>query len=136
MATGLPQTHIPAFDATTDLSSQATKWKKWIARLEVFFIAHAINDSARKKAILLLYAGETVTDIYDSIPDAEKEPAEGEDAYEKVKSVLTTKFDKTINLDFEINQFRSCVQKQGQTLDQYYSQLCKLASTCGFDNIK
>ena len=136
MATGLPQTHIPAFDATTDLSSQATKWKKWIARLEVFFIAHAINDSARKKAILLLYAGETVTDIYDSIPDAEKEPAEGEDAYEKVKSVLTTKFDKTINLDFEINQFRSCVQKQGQTLDQYYSLLCKLASTCGFDNIK
>ena len=134
MATGLPQTHIPAFDATTDLSSQATKWKKWIARLEVFFIAHAINDSARKKAILLLYAGETVTDIYDSIPDAEKELAEGEDAYEKVKSVLTTKFDKTINLDFEINQFRSCVQKQGQTLDQYYSLLCKLASTCGFDN--
>ena len=130
----LPQAQISPFDPDGDLSSQSTRWKKWVSRLDTFFIAHGIESSERKKAVLLLYAGEAVNDIYDAIPQVEKNPEEGEDVYVKAKAVLSAKFTINVNTDFEINKFRNCKQKPMQTLDQYYSELCKLASTCEFDD--
>ena len=127
----LPQAPISRFDPDGDFSLQ---WKKWVSRLNTFFIAHGIESSERKKAVLLLYAGEAVNDIYDAIPQVEKNPEEGEDVYVKAKAVLSAKFTINVNTDFEINKFRNCKQKPMQTLDQYYSELCKLASTCEFDD--
>ena len=54
----------PAFD-TTDKSSVGQRWAKYIARFQNYMTAMNIEDPARKKAILLHFAGEEVHDIFD-----------------------------------------------------------------------
>ena len=135
MATGLPSIFIQPFDVLGDPTTQTARWKKWVSKLQNFLVAHNITDADQKKSILLLYAGDQVSDIYDIIPDADKALGENEDAYEKVVALLNLKFKSKTNLDFEINRFRQCVQKPNETLDQYYSELLKLASSCNFHDI-
>ena len=54
-----------AFDYA-DKADAGPKWEKWIRRLELLFTGMNINDSGRKRALLLHYAGETVFDIYEA----------------------------------------------------------------------
>ena len=93
----LPQAQISPFDPDGDFSSQSPRWKKWVSRLNTLFIAHGIESSERKKAVLLLYAGEAVNDIYDAIPQVEKNPEEGEDVYVKAKVLKKSTSSETVS---------------------------------------
>ncbi|CAC5426706.1 unnamed protein product [Mytilus coruscus] len=57
---------FPSFDIETDKSNAGPRCKKWVDRLENFFIGLDIDDEDRKRALLLHYAGERVYDIYDA----------------------------------------------------------------------
>ena len=45
------------------------RWHKWIAKLQNLLCALDIKTDARKKALLLHYAGDDIFEIYDSMTD-------------------------------------------------------------------
>ena len=60
MASALPI--FDPFDIHAD-GAIAQRWRKWITRLENLFVAAAITDKKRHRALLLYYAGEEVCEI-------------------------------------------------------------------------
>lgn len=86
------------------------------------------NDDKRKWALLLHYAGEHVYDI----DNAEK--GTSGDTYKETKEVLSNYFAPKKNIQVEIFTFRSCTQKDEQTLDAYVTELRQLAKHCNFEN--
>jgi hypothetical protein len=57
MATKL--THLappPAFDAESDKSSLAQRWKDWRERFDMYLLAANITDAKQKRALLLYVA--------------------------------------------------------------------------------
>ena len=65
MATALPQ--IPSFSVHENASD--IRWRKWINRLENMLVGMDITDDNRKRALLLHYAGEEVSDIFETLVD-------------------------------------------------------------------
>ena len=59
-------------------TSMATTWEEWTSTLEIFFIASGINDTKRKKALLLYLVGKELQKIHRSLNDES-------DTYEKAK---------------------------------------------------
>ena len=66
IASALP--HFDPFDIHAD-SAIAQRWRKWIKRLENLFIAAAITDKKRQRALLLYYAGEEVCEIFETLAE-------------------------------------------------------------------
>ncbi|KAK3088256.1 hypothetical protein FSP39_016655 [Pinctada imbricata] len=124
---------FPTFDFESDKSNAGPKWDRWIGRLENLFVAIKINneegDDARKRALLLHYCGERVYDIYMA------EKGESDETYPASKKVLEDYFKPRKNTQMEIYQFRLCKQKQGQTLDEYVTELRRLSKDCEFQDV-
>jgi hypothetical protein len=60
---GTKLTHLvppPAFDAESDKSSLAQRWKAWRERFDMYLLAANITDAKQKRA-LLLYVADTGT---------------------------------------------------------------------------
>ena len=146
MAAALPD--FPAFDINAEPTSLSQRWQKWTSRFENLITALDIKDPARKKALLLHYAGQDVHEIYDTlpIPTAEPEPASTteqtsstppvtQDAYQKAKTALDEYFMPKKNVDYETYVFRQAWQKPGETLDMFQSRLRQLAATCDFTDV-
>ena len=137
---------FPSFDAEIDRPDVATRWTKWLARLENLFVALYITDDKRKQALLLHYAGEQVHDIFDAESSSQARPAAtpstsstsstssatAPDSYAGTVNVLTTYFAPKRNVQMEVYVFRSCKQKPGQSLEAYVTELRALAQTCNF----
>ena len=64
MAAALP--HFDSFDVHAD-GAVAQRWRKWIKRLENLFVAADIKGKKRQRALLLHYAGEEASEIFDSL---------------------------------------------------------------------
>ena len=92
MATAIPS--YKPFNIHAD-GAIAQRWRKWIKRLENLFVAAAIGDKKRQRALLLYYAGEEVSEIFDTLPDM------GED-FETAKTKLNEYFDPKKNVEFEL----------------------------------
>ncbi|XP_062585044.1 uncharacterized protein K02A2.6-like [Saccostrea cucullata] len=88
-----------------------------------------IDNGERKRALLLHYAGETVYDIY------EAEKKNSEPTYEATKGILKKYFEPKKNTQMEIYKFRTYKQNEGQSLDEFVTELRKLAKTCEFQNV-
>ena len=86
-----------------------------------------IKDTTRKRSLLLYLAGPDVEKIFETIPD------NGE---EKEYDVAATKLAPKKNIMYEIHLFRKAQQRQGETIDQFYTRLCQLAKTCEFADEK
>lgn len=92
MALAIPQFKL--FDIHAD-GAIAQRWRKWIKRLENLFVAASISDKKRQRALSLYYAGEEVSEIFDTLPDT------GDD-FETAKTKLNVYFDPKKNVEFEI----------------------------------
>ena len=125
MATAIPQ--FEPFDIHAD-GAIAQRWRKWIKRLENLFVAAAISDKKRQRALLLYYAREEVSEIFDTLPDT------GDD-FETAKTKLNAYFDPKKNVEFEIFTFRQAKQNPVETMNSYHSRLRQLATTCEFTDV-
>ena len=108
---------FPSFDYETDKSSAGPRWRKWLGRLEKLFVAMALardEDDSRRRALLLHYAGERVYDIYN------------------IDKYFDKYFEPKTNVQMEIFNFRSRVQRPGESLDDYVTELRSLARNCNF----
>ena len=70
MAQALP--HFPWFDLDSDLTSIGSRWEQYIRRFENLLVAVDVTDDARKKALLLHYAGEKVQDVFETFHNHDK----------------------------------------------------------------
>ena len=68
-------------------TSMAATWEEWINTLEMFFIASGINDTKRKRALLLYLGGKELQKIHRTLNDET-------DTYEKAKELLDLYFNK------------------------------------------
>lgn len=123
---------FPTFDYDTDKSNTGLRWPKWLDRLENLFEAININgeeDDKRRRALPLHYVGDTVYDI------CQAEKGDTTDSYADTVKVLTDNFQPQTNIQMEIYRFRSCKQKEGQSLDEFVTELRQLAKNCEFADI-
>ena len=133
-AASLPD--FQAFDTKSDPVSLGTAWKKWLVRFENLVTALNVTDAARKKALLLYYAGDDVHDIYTKLtPFAATVVSLADETYDDAKRNLTQYFEPSKNEIFEVYNFRTLNQKEGELIDQYVVRLKDAAVRCGFADI-
>ena len=89
MATKL--THLappPAFDAESDKSSLAQRWKDWRERFDMYLLAANITDAKQKRVLLLYVAGPAVHKIFNTLTDT---GTDYKTAVEKLDSYFQTR---------------------------------------------
>ena len=142
MATAITPPALPPFDPTEQ--PVGPRWMKWLNRFDNYLVAADITDPARKKALLLHYAGASVHDIYDALPAPAAQTdqttpgqssAAEQDQYGSAKALLTSYFAPKKNLQFEIFTFQSASQAEGESLDQFATRLRMLARYCEYTGV-
>ena len=106
----------------------AAHWKTWKRRFETYLDALKITDDKQKRALLLYQAGQETQELFDTLPDT------GDD-YATAVAKLDEHFLPKKNVDYETFQFRQATQQTGETLDQFVTQLRKLAAHCEFTDL-
>ncbi|XP_075534041.1 uncharacterized protein LOC142567748 [Dermacentor variabilis] len=118
---------FPPFDPNTDPTSLAQPWTIWQARFDNFLLAANIQNAARKRAMLLHYAGDAVHDIFLTLPDRGTDNA-------TAVAKLNAHFAPRKNAVYERHVFRQAKQSSEETVDQFQVGLRKFAATCEFAN--
>ena len=131
------------FDAVGDPSSMGQRWKKYRDGFVLYFKAAGITDPEQKKSLLLHCGGESLQDVFSTLPDPPAPVANDDDgannnaapnAYDSAIAKLDIYFLPMKNKRYERHVFRSRVQKEGETISQYVTQLRTLSETCEFGN--
>ena len=128
MATNLHLPAIPQFDATSEPSTIAIRWKEWREQFDFYIAAAAIENTAQKRALLLHLGGPTVQKVFKGLTDT------GDD-FDTAAEKLGEYFAPKKNIRYERYQFKQTKQQQGESLDQYASRLRSIAENCEFDNV-
>ena len=115
---------------SSDQSNVGPRWERWLGRLENFFVAFDIKDDTRKRAMLLHFAGESVSNIFSTLSDTGDETD-----YKKATDSLTNYFLPLKNAEFEVYKFRQARQAESETLDMFVTRLRQLAKYCQFADI-
>ena len=68
MATALP--HFAEFDVHSD-GAVGVRWKEWLNRFKNLLLALGIDDKKRQRALLLHYGGESVNEIFETLPNTD-----------------------------------------------------------------
>ncbi|XP_057310511.1 uncharacterized protein K02A2.6-like [Hydractinia symbiolongicarpus] len=123
----------PHFDTNGDVTSLGTRWKRWRNGFDLYLVAAGITDNTQKKALLLHCAGEDLRELFDTLP--EPEAADGQNDYVKACTALDTYFLPKKNKRYERHVFRTCAQKESESISQYVTRLRTLAKTCEFRDI-
>ena len=116
MAVALP--NFAEFDVHSD-GAVDTRWKKWLARFRNLLLALDVDNAKRQRALLLHYAGESVNEIFETLPDTDA--GEDEDPFEKAVTALTNYFTPKKNREYE-------------SISAFHTRLRRLAMTCEFAN--
>ena len=73
-----------------------------------------VKEESRKRALLLHYSGEEVYDLFDTLPDTDKD-----NNYKEACKALTRYFMPKKNVSFEIFKFRNLKQQSHETVDEF-----------------
>ena len=119
------------FDPHVDPTSLADRWSESLTRFKRYVIGFDIKDKARKRALLLYLAGPKVEKIFSTVTDTAEE-----NDYDTAEAKLTAYFAPKKNVLYERHVFRQAKQETEETLDQFYTRLRHLASTCDFTNLE
>ena len=99
MAQSLPP--YPPFECQSE--GKGIRWTQWITRLtNNVFVGYNITDDARKKALMLTYAGEDLNDIFDTLSTDLVTPQPGIDemVFSKAVEALDVYFNPKQNKEF------------------------------------
>jgi len=121
---------LQQFDCFADPSSIGIRWEKWIKRFKMWVIGMNVTMDARKRALLLTFAGEHVQDVFETLPNT------GDDAdYDGALAALNAHFMPKRNTEFEVFTFGQAGQLSEETLDAYHTRLRQLSKQCGFHDV-
>jgi hypothetical protein len=109
-------------------------WKNWKQRFELYMIASGAVEkpSDVKVAILLHVLGEEAIEKYNTFNLSEEESKN----YDKVIKVFNVYCVPKINETVERHIFFSRFQKEGESFDNFFTDLKKLSLTCNFKELK
>jgi hypothetical protein len=119
---------LPQFDAYSEPSSIATRWKEWLEQFEIFTVAANITDKKQKRALLLHLGGPSVQNVFKGLADT------GDD-YDTAAEKLNEYFAPKKNIRYERYKFKQACQQDGESIDQFASRLRYLAETCDFESV-
>ena len=113
--------------------SQPERWPSWIRRFERFRHASGIvGQSEESQVNTLIYSmGDKAEDILRSldIPEADLK------RYDKVKDKFEQYFVKRRNVVFERAKFNTRVQKEAESVDDFITDVYRLAEHCEFSEL-
>lgn len=104
-------------------------WIEWKRTFEKYINYLEVKDPNVKRDLLLMCAGDDVTDFLSVWCGA----TDGD--YETIVTTLDVHFRPEINLRFERCQFYSCVRQDRETIDDYFARLKTQAIACKFDDV-
>ena len=82
-----------AFDPNVDPSTISLHWKEWLNRFNRFLVAANINNTSRKRAMLLYQAGSAVDKIFQTLENTGEE-----EDYDSAVTRLTDYFEPQKNV--------------------------------------
>ncbi|CAB4005010.1 calpain-7 isoform X1 [Paramuricea clavata] len=124
---------VDTYRSTKNRSETASGWEKWLRNIERQFRYFGITDPEMKKDGLIIYSGQIIADLEDTLLDATGEEA-GEDAYAQLIIKPNKHFLPKKNKDFARFQFGNLKQKHGESLVRYYTRIRGIAKKCSFSN--
>ena len=90
-----------------------------------------MEDTARKRALLLYQAGPEVHEIFKTLPDTGDEKN-----YEAAVNALTAYFEPEKNRIYQTYMFRQASQQDNETIDEFHTHLRRLAKQCEFVDVE
>ena len=120
---------MPPFTEASDPATAHTAWKRWVTRFEQYLAIADTEEEKRKRALLIYLAGETVADIFVTLPNTG-------DNYRTAITKLTEQFESQKNLLHETYMFHQAKQEANKPLAQFHVRLQTLANRCEFGNRK
>ena len=139
MAFAASSFNFPQFDCTGP--ETAVRWTKYISRFKRGMIGFDVTDPDRLISLLLHFGGDDLQDIYDNLPDAEKQAVAAhddvpaQDVFVRGVAALTQYFSPQQNTEFQKFEFQHTKQLPTENLDKFSIRLRTLASTCDFHDI-
>ena len=141
MAEKGPKLKILPFDVTTSRLEAGRAWNRWIDRFERDLAYNGVDQAAKPqiaKAALLIYGGQELEDLHDTLPEATKPEGMTDQiwgsTYVKSKTKLTNYFTPKSCNDFAIFELITTKIKGGETVSAYTLRLRELAKKCDFTN--
>ena len=121
---------IKPFVKQTDHNETAVRWGKYKKDMERQFRFFGITDPELKKDGLLIYGGEDLIDIEDSLPDPPTQ--ENDDAYKILIRKIDNHFMPKKNKDFARFQMSELKQQNHERLADYYAKLREISRKCEY----
>lgn len=122
---------VSHFDVSSDPTSLSQRWTKWLKQFVFFTVGSGITDNKQKRALLLHLAGPDVQEIFETLNETGDE-----DNYDRAVEKLTEYFQPKKNVAYERHLFRTEIQKESETVEQFSTRLKHLALTCEFGDMK
>ena len=129
------QLNVRPFQINENRTETASNWEKWLQNIEKQFRYFGINDPETKKDGLIIYGGQIIADLEDTLLELTGKEA-GQDAYGQIVKKLNRYFLPKKNKDFAIFQFGNLQQNNGEPLSysRYYIRIRETAKKCSFSN--
>ncbi len=127
------QLNVRPFQINENRTETASAWEKWLQNIERQFRYFGITEPEMKKDGLIIYGGQTIADLEDTLLDLTGDEA-GEDEYSQLVKKLNKHFLPKKNKDFARFQFGNLKQNHGESLIRYYTRIREIAKKCNFSN--
>ena len=114
---------VDEFECTND------DWLQYVEHLEHFFAANGIEDTAKKRAVLLTVVGAAT---YKTLRNLVSPMKPGDKTYAELVEVLAKHFKPTPSEIVERFKFHSRVRKAGESIATYVAELRSLSEYCNF----
>ena len=142
MTTRGPKLKISVFDPHGDRLDLGKRWKRWLERFERELKYNGIDPASPEKSevaqmALLIYSGQDVEDIHDSLPTPVKPEGIADinwTDYAKSKEKLNVYFLPQTSNDFALFELMRTRPLQDERTRNYAARLRKAAEKCDFEN--
>lgn len=120
---------MATFGSIGEFKEEDGSWSQYIERMEHYFIANAIEDVDRRRAILLSVCGASIYKLMSSLCAPQKP---GKLSYSELVILVTTHREPKPSVIVERFKFNSRAQSHGETVSNYLSELRRLADNCEY----
>ncbi len=108
-------------------------WKSFKQSFELYLLATGLerDNDRRKIALLLTVAGRSAIDVFNTFQFSEEEQDKYNIVMAKFEDYCTPKKNET----YERYVFRNRMQKEGETIEQYVTDLRLKSQSCNFESL-
>ncbi|XP_062541036.1 uncharacterized protein K02A2.6-like [Armigeres subalbatus] len=136
---------LQPFDYASHTDDAGIEWSKWLRSFETMIRASRIEDDEWKRDLLLHYAGPSVQQLFDTLPEIPGTEMRGPllhiehytpnmTIYEEARAKLNDFFLPKENSTYERHLLRQMKQRAGESIDAFTIRLRVQAERCGFDD--